>query len=66
VSTPAIPPYKKPQAKLVGVHEGCNLFGFLEVNKVAGNFHVAPGKAFESAAGQVRRPLLVLFCADLL
>jgi len=40
-------------AKLVGVHEGCNLFGFLEVNKVAGNFHVAPGKAFESAAGQL-------------
>ena len=32
------------QAKLVGVKEGCNLFGFLEVNKVAGNFHIAPGK----------------------
>jgi len=37
----------------VNVKEGCNLFGFLEVNKVAGNFHIAPGKAFESAAGQL-------------
>ena len=40
-------------AKLAGVKEGCNLFGFLEVNKVAGNFHVAPGKAFQSAQGQL-------------
>ena len=28
-------------ALLAKIHEGCNLFGFLEVNKVAGNFHVA-------------------------
>ncbi|KAF6162634.1 hypothetical protein GIB67_003180 [Kingdonia uniflora] len=27
--------------------EGCNLYGFLEVNKVAGNFHFAPGKSFQ-------------------
>ncbi|XP_035549042.1 endoplasmic reticulum-Golgi intermediate compartment protein 3-like isoform X1 [Juglans regia] len=26
--------------------EGCNIYGFLEVNKVAGNFHFAPGKSF--------------------
>ena len=26
--------------------EGCNLFGELQVNKVAGNFHIAPGKSF--------------------
>ncbi|XP_043723495.1 endoplasmic reticulum-Golgi intermediate compartment protein 3-like [Telopea speciosissima] len=26
--------------------EGCNIHGFLEVNKVAGNFHFAPGKSF--------------------
>ena len=32
-------------AKLAGVKEGCNLFGFLEVNKVAGNFHFALQKA---------------------
>jgi len=26
--------------------EGCNIHGTLEVNKVAGNFHFAPGKSF--------------------
>lgn len=26
--------------------EGCNLYGFLEVAKVSGNFHFAPGKSF--------------------
>jgi len=40
-------------ARLERIHEGCNLFGFLVVNKVAGNFHVAPGKAFQSAQGQL-------------
>ena len=40
-------------SRLASIHEGCNLFGFLEVNKVAGNFHVAPGKAFQSAQGQL-------------
>ncbi|XP_041360942.1 endoplasmic reticulum-Golgi intermediate compartment protein 3-like [Gigantopelta aegis] len=28
-------------------NEGCKLFGYLEVNKVAGNFHFAPGKSFQ-------------------
>jgi hypothetical protein len=27
-------------------HEGCNLDGFFQVNKVSGNFHVAPGRSF--------------------
>ena len=27
--------------------EGCSMFGFLLVNKVAGNFHFAPGKSFQ-------------------
>ncbi|XP_077990177.1 endoplasmic reticulum-Golgi intermediate compartment protein 3-like [Glandiceps talaboti] len=27
--------------------EGCQVFGHLEVNKVAGNFHFAPGKSFQ-------------------
>ena len=40
-------------SRLAKIKEGCNLFGFLEVNKVAGNFHVAPGKAFQSAQGQL-------------
>ncbi|KAM6553362.1 hypothetical protein CsatB_014124 [Cannabis sativa] len=29
--------------------EGCNVYGFLEVNKVAGNFHFAPGKSFQQS-----------------
>ncbi|XP_072996891.1 uncharacterized protein [Typha latifolia] len=29
--------------------EGCNIHGFLEVNKVAGNFHFAPGKGFHQS-----------------
>ncbi|KAH9325488.1 hypothetical protein KI387_005666 [Taxus chinensis] len=27
--------------------EGCNIYGSIEVNKVAGNFHFAPGKSFQ-------------------
>jgi len=29
--------------------EGCNIAGHLSVNKVIGNFHIAPGKSFSSA-----------------
>ncbi|KAL1822035.1 hypothetical protein DCAR_0309843 [Daucus carota subsp. sativus] len=29
--------------------EGCNMYGFIEVNKVAGNFHFAPGKSFRQS-----------------
>ncbi|BBM98063.1 endoplasmic reticulum-Golgi intermediate compartment protein 3 [Marchantia polymorpha subsp. ruderalis] len=29
--------------------EGCQVYGTLEVNKVAGNFHFAPGKSFQQA-----------------
>ncbi|KAH9617719.1 hypothetical protein KSS87_017408 [Heliosperma pusillum] len=29
--------------------EGCNINGFLEVNKVAGTFHFVPGKAFHQS-----------------
>ncbi|CAL1544931.1 unnamed protein product [Lymnaea stagnalis] len=28
-------------------NEGCKLYGYLEVNKVGGNFHIAPGKSFQ-------------------
>lgn len=28
-------------------NEGCQIYGFLEVNKVAGNFHIAPGRSFQ-------------------
>lgn len=27
--------------------EGCQVYGYLLVNKVAGNFHFAPGKSFQ-------------------
>ncbi|EGG17141.1 endoplasmic reticulum-golgi intermediate compartment protein 3 [Cavenderia fasciculata] len=27
--------------------EGCQVYGFINVNKVAGNFHFAPGKSFQ-------------------
>lgn len=33
--------------------EGCNIYGFLEVNKVAGNFHFAPGKSFQHGSMHV-------------
>ena len=29
------------------VNEGCRAHGYLEVSKVAGNFHFAPGKSFQ-------------------
>ncbi|KAK8677914.1 hypothetical protein V6N13_143433 [Hibiscus sabdariffa] len=29
--------------------EGCNIYGSLEVNKVAGNFHFVPGKSFDES-----------------
>jgi len=35
------------------VDEGCNLSGHLKVNKVAGNFHIAPGKSFQQQSMHV-------------
>ncbi|KAF9610339.1 hypothetical protein IFM89_022009 [Coptis chinensis] len=35
------------------VGEGCNVYGSLEVNKVAGNFHFAPGKSFQQSGVHV-------------
>ena len=32
--------------------EGCNVHGFLEVNKVAGNFHFVPGQSFHQSGFQ--------------
>lgn len=29
------------------VNEGCNIKGYIEVSKVAGNIHFAPGKSFQ-------------------
>ena len=33
--------------------EGCQIYGHFEVNKVAGNFHFAPGKSFQQGAVHV-------------
>ncbi|KAF6154060.1 hypothetical protein GIB67_018982 [Kingdonia uniflora] len=33
--------------------EGCNIHGFVEVNKVAGNFHFSPGKSFRQSNFQL-------------
>lgn len=32
---------------ITDLNEGCRLHGYLEVNKVAGNFHIAPGQSFQ-------------------
>ncbi|KAJ3096015.1 Endoplasmic reticulum-Golgi intermediate compartment protein 3 [Phlyctochytrium planicorne] len=34
-------------------NEGCNMHGYIEVNKVAGNFHFAPGKSFQQGSVHV-------------
>jgi len=37
----------KMEAKKLKKGEGCNLSGYLRVNRVAGNFHIAMGEGFE-------------------
>ncbi|ORX84778.1 endoplasmic reticulum-golgi intermediate compartment protein 3-like protein [Basidiobolus meristosporus CBS 931.73] len=34
-------------------HEGCNIHGFIEVNKVAGNFHITSGESFTTGGMHV-------------
>ncbi|KAG6434819.1 hypothetical protein SASPL_106463 [Salvia splendens] len=43
--------YKRSRMKRGG--GGCNIYGFLDVNKVAGNFHFAPGKSFQQSNSHV-------------
>ncbi|XP_042236903.1 endoplasmic reticulum-Golgi intermediate compartment protein 3-like [Homarus americanus] len=52
----ALPPLKNinqcvKEGKLVESSElpdeGCQIYGYLEVNRVGGNFHLAPGKSFQ-------------------
>lgn len=33
--------------------EGCHVYGVLQVNKVAGNFHLAPGRSFQQGSQHV-------------
>uniref|UniRef100_A0A8C9ELS9 Endoplasmic reticulum-Golgi intermediate compartment protein n=1 Tax=Pavo cristatus TaxID=9049 RepID=A0A8C9ELS9_PAVCR len=46
-------------------NEGCQVYGFLEVNKVAGNFHFAPGKSFQQSHVHGKVFSLSVYC-DLL
>ena len=34
-------------------NEGCRVFGTFDVEKVAGNFHISPGRSFESSHAHV-------------
>lgn len=34
-------------------NEGCRMHGFVEVAKVSGNFHIAPGKSFSAGSMHV-------------
>jgi len=38
--------FEKSTEELLNNPDGCNIRGFLEIDKVAGNFHIAPGKTF--------------------
>eukprot|EP01135_Chromosphaera_perkinsii_P009930 Nk52_evm23s1967 gene=Nk52_evmTU23s1967 len=38
---------------LLNLNEGCNVFGEVQVNKVTGNFHIAPGKSFSVNSAHV-------------
>jgi len=39
--------FERSTEELVNNPDGCNMRGFVEVAKVAGNFHIAPGQTFE-------------------
>ncbi|KAI9188195.1 ER-derived vesicles protein erv46 [Blastocladiella emersonii ATCC 22665] len=40
--------------------EGCNIYGHLNINKVAGNFHLAPGRTFQQAQGHIHDMMALL------
>lgn len=37
---------KSAEAIANAFNEGCQIYGFLEVNRVSGSFHIAPGDSF--------------------
>mmetsp|Transcript_13620 Transcript_13620/g.29495 ORF Transcript_13620/g.29495 Transcript_13620/m.29495 type:complete len:401 (+) Transcript_13620:147-1349(+) len=39
--------FERSTEELMNNPDGCNMRGFVEVAKVAGNFHIAPGQTFE-------------------
>ena len=50
------------------LNEGCKVKGFIEVSKVAGNFHIAPGKSFQqhSVHGKAIARVSVCVCASMM
>ncbi|GFY73222.1 endoplasmic reticulum-Golgi intermediate compartment protein 3 [Trichonephila inaurata madagascariensis] len=44
--------------------EGCQIFGYLDVNRVAGNFHIAPGKTFTQHHVHVIKSGVSLYASD--
>ena len=50
---------KEQVIQLLENGEGCRLEGHLEVNKVAGNFHIAPGISFQQNHMVI---ILIKFC----
>ena len=43
------------------MNEGCKVYGFLEVSKVAGNVHFAPGKSFQQHSMHGKELLLAIW-----
>lgn len=39
--------------------EGCNVYGYIAVNKVAGNFHIAPGKSYQDSGLHVHNTAML-------
>ena len=52
-------PLKNMMAYREQRNEGCHIHGQLQVNKVAGNFHIAPGKSYQQ--GRVHMHDLIPF-----
>ncbi|XP_043197872.1 endoplasmic reticulum-Golgi intermediate compartment protein 3-like [Amphibalanus amphitrite] len=38
---------KLNDADLKALQEGCQIYGYLEVNRVGGNFHISPGRSYQ-------------------
>ena len=41
--------------------EGCNLAGYFQVNKVSGNFHIAPGRSFSMRGVHVHDAVIAVY-----
>jgi len=39
---------KLNESDLKALQEGCHIYGYLEVNRVGGNFHISPGRSYQA------------------